>query len=409
MPAPPPPGRVALLHPTYNRFRMHDVVVIGGGPGGLVAAKELASRGASVAVFEEHEAIGAPVHCTGVLAEEVFDTLALPREAILNSLSTVRFVAPSGRSFSYTTPAVEAVVIDRRVFDDALARRAELAGAVVHRGLRVANLETRRDGVRVSLDGAGAVMARGVILACGASYGIQRRLGLGLPSVLLQSAQTELKVRRIGDVEVHFGSGIAPRGFAWAVPVERPSGRFVRVGVMAACDAGRFFARMLERVRDRWGIDAPEGVQPRRRILPLSPIQRSYADRLLVVGDAAGLVKPTTGGGIYYSIISGMIAADVLARGLEADALSAADLCEYEQRWRRRFQAEFTAQMVLRFIAERMRDVDIDALFDLAGSDTVRQLFRSTARFNRHRDFIVALLRHGPARRVMLRSLVNCA
>ena len=75
---------------------MIDVIVIGGGPGGLVAAKELASRGAAIAVLEEHQAIGDPVHCTGVLAEDVFDTLALPREAILNPLSTVRFVSPSG-------------------------------------------------------------------------------------------------------------------------------------------------------------------------------------------------------------------------------------------------------------------------------------------------------------------------
>jgi geranylgeranyl reductase family protein len=388
---------------------MRDVVVIGGGPGGLVAAKELASRGAAVTVLEEHQAIGAPVHCTGVLAEDVFDTLALPREAILNPLSTVRFVGPSGGSFSYTTPSVEAVVIDRRVFDDTLSRRAELAGAVVHRGLRVSRLEPRRDGVRVSLDGAGALMARSAILACGAHYGLQRRLGLGMPSVFLQSAQRELAVRRSWDVEVHFGSGIAPKGFAWAVPVERPTGPFVRVGVMAARDVGRFFTRMLERVRGRWGIDTPDDLQPRRRILPLGPISRSYGDRLLVVGDAAGLVKPTTGGGIYYSIISGMIAADVLAHGLEADALAAADLREYERRWRRRFQPEFTAQMVLRFIAERMRDADIDALFELAGSDAVSQLVRKTARFNRHRDFIVALLRHGPARRVMLRSLTNFA
>lgn len=393
----------------YNRVGMKDVVVIGGGPGGLVAAKELASRGVAVAVLEEHNAIGDPVHCTGVLAEDVFDTLALPREAILNPLSTVRFVAPAGGSFEYTTPAVEAVVIDRMIFDRALSRRAELAGAVVHRGLRVSGIEYDGAGVRVGLEGGEFLRSRAVILACGANYGMQRRLGLGMPSVFLQSAQRELPASRRGDVEVHFGSEIAPKGFAWAVPVERASGSFVRIGVMAAQDAGEYFLRMLSRVRDRWGVQVPADLEPRRRILPLGTIRRSYGDRLLVVGDAAGLVKPTTGGGIYYSIISGMIAADVLAQGLESDALAANDLRDYERRWRRRFQPEFTAQSALRFIAERMRDTDIDALFDLAGSDGVLPLVRRTARFNRHRDFILALLRHAPARRVMLRRLSGFA
>ncbi len=77
------------------------------------------------------------MHCTGVLAEDVIASLNLPAEAVLNPLSTVRFVAPAGHSFDYTTATTEAVVIDRATFDDALARRAEAAGATIVRGRRV--------------------------------------------------------------------------------------------------------------------------------------------------------------------------------------------------------------------------------------------------------------------------------
>ena len=100
---------------------MIDVVVVGGGPGGMAAAKNLSAQGWSVVVFEEHAEIGTPVHCTGVLAEDVIGTMALPSEAVLNPLSTVRFVAPAGHAFEYTTTTTEAVVIDRVVFDSALA------------------------------------------------------------------------------------------------------------------------------------------------------------------------------------------------------------------------------------------------------------------------------------------------
>ena len=386
---------------------MLDVAIVGGGPGGLSAARRLAADGWSATVFEEHDRVGTPVHCTGVLAEDVIASMQLPAEAVLNPLSTVRFVAPAGHSFDYTTAITEAVVIDREVFDSALARRAERAGATVVRGGRVTAIDPSSDGVTLTLADRDPVRARSVILACGASYAFQKRLGLGMPSTFLQSAQLELPADRLGDVEIHFGSEIAPKGFAWAVPVRRAYGTFARIGVMADADAGQYFSRMLARVRERWGVAVPDAMQPRRRMLPLASVKRTYADRVLAVGDAAGLVKPTTGGGIYYSVVSGEIAAEVLGQRLAANDLSASALRAYESSWRGRFQSEFTAQLALRFVAQRMRDTDIDALFTLATTDGILPLVRQTARFNRHRDFILALLRHQPARRALFGRLAS--
>ena len=247
------------------------------------------------------------------------------------------------------------------------------------------------------------------ILACGANYTLQRRLGFGMPSTFLQSAQMELPADRLGDVEIHFGSEIAPKGFAWAVPVQRHSGTFARIGVMAEGDAGAYFSRMLARVRERWEMATPDIAVPRRRILPLGSVRRTYAERVLAVGDAAGLVKPTTGGGIYYSVVSGEIAGEVLNTQLAAGDLSASALRDYERRWRGRFQSEFNAQLALRFVAQRMRDTDIDALFHLANTDGILPIVRKTARFNKHRDFILALLRHQPARRALFGRLASSA
>ena len=386
---------------------MLDVAIIGGGPGGLSAARRLADAGRSVTVFEEHERIGLPVHCTGVLAEDVIGSMELPDDAVLNPLATVRFVAPAGHSFDYTTATTEAVVIDREIFDNALAKRAETAGAAIVRGQRVTGIDYEADCVAITLGSGATTRARAVVLACGANYTFQRRLGLGMPSTFLQSAQLELPADRPGDVEIHFGSEVAPKGFAWAVPVKRSYGTFARIGVMAEGDAGLYFSRIFGRVRERWGIAVPDALAPRRRILPLASVRRSYADRVLAVGDAAGLVKPTTGGGIYYSVVSGEIAAEVLDARLATNDLSAGSLREYEQRWRSRFQSEFTAQSAMRFVAQRMRDSDIDALFALATTDGILPLVRQTARFNRHRDFIVALLKHQPARRALFGRLAS--
>ena len=386
---------------------MLDVAVIGGGPGGLHAATLLSSAGFDVTLFEEHNEIGQPVHCTGVLADDAFREFNLSRASILNTLSTARFVSPAGFEVSYTTPSIEAHVVDRRLLDRTIAQQATDAGARLCAGRRVRNLQPAAGGMRIEIDGADAVQARAVVLACGASYGMQRRFGLGMPTVSLNSAQLEVPARRGGDVEVYFGRDWAPGGFAWTVPVTRPTGAFVRVGLMCQGDATVFFRQFVNRVAASWGIPIQLVGEPRRRLLPLSTLSRTFASRMLVVGDAAGLVKPTTGGGIYYSLVSATLAAETLIAALRSDRLDTDGLAVYQQRWRQRLGPEFQTQLALRMLAQRMSDAEIDSLFDLALTDGVMPIVRRTAQFNRHRDLIVALFKHAPARRVLFRRLIN--
>jgi geranylgeranyl reductase family protein len=382
-----------------------DVLIVGGGPAGLYAAEQIARRGHGVLLCEEHGSIGSPVHCTGVLAAESFSEFDLPRDVTLNALTTARFVSPSGLVVDYATPSPLATVIDRVGFDRALADRARAAGADLRVGARVSSLEARADGV-TAIAGDTCVQARLAVLACGASYGFQRRFGLGLPLVYLHTAQRELPARRLGGVELHFGRAVAPDGFAWVVPVVRPDGMFARIGAMASHDALGAYARMLSRVADQWGVtidDAP----PRQKVLPLGEIPRTYADRLLVVGDAAGLVKPTTGGGIHYSILSAGLAAEVADDGLRRDRLDAATLARYEKTWRHHLADELATQHALRRVVTSLDDAEVDSLFDLAQTDGVMPLVRKTAQFNQHRHLIRALFKHPPARRILFRSLVG--
>jgi flavin-dependent dehydrogenase len=130
----------------------------------------------------------------------------------------------------------------------------------------------------------------------------------------------------------------------------------------------------------------------------------NHADRIVAIGDAAGLVKATTGGGIYYGILSGQFAADVLGEALRRDALGARDLRRYESLWRRRLGQEIRVGRAFRKIAARLTDESIDELIELARVDGVVPLLQETASFNWHRKAAIALLGHPAFRRIVFKS-----
>jgi flavin-dependent dehydrogenase len=139
-------------------------------------------------------------------------------------------------------------------------------------------------------------------------------------------------------------------------------------------------------------------------MLPLGPISRTYANRVVAVGDAAGLVKPTTGGGIYYGLLSGAIAADVLGDALLGDRLGEQPLRRYETLWRRRLGREIKVGLAFRRIAARLNDESIDALIDLARVNGIVPLLQRNASFNWHSAAAVALLGHPSFRKIVFKS-----
>ena len=383
---------------------MRDVAVIGAGPAGLTAARALAARGHDVVVLEEHAGIGVPVHCTGVLGVDAFTEFDLPRESILGTAHTARFVAADGSSVSVDAERVKAAVVDRALFDQGLAASSRRAGAELRSGARVRAIAVGAAGVTIGVEGGDRVEARACIIACGANYRFNRQLGLGVPRTFVQSAQLEQPLDGLDRVEVHLGREVAPGGFAWLVPLERDGRPHARLGLMCDTRALARFRQFAVRMRERFGA-AGDWPDPRLKVLPLGPVSRTYGTRLLAVGDAAGLVKPTTGGGIYYSLISGRIAAETLDEALAADDLRDTRLRRYESEWRARLGADIRIGLAFRTLASRLNDRAIDAVVELARVDGIVPLLRETADFNWHRQSALALLKHAQFRKILLSSL----
>ena len=172
---------------------------------------------------------------------------------------------------------------------------------------------------------------------------------------------------------------------------------------MADARAGVYFERFVRSIRRRWGVQLTKA--PRRKILPLGPVPKTFGNRIVVVGDAAGLVKPTTGGGIYYSLVTAALAAEIITDRIRRNQLTEQALEVYEQLWKQKLGEELRAQTQLRVLAEDLHDADINSLFELARVDGILPLLRRTARFNHHRRFIGELLSHPVAKEILFRTV----
>ena len=371
--------------------RVYDVVVVGAGPAGTMCAYRTAKAGLSTLVLEEHEAAGLFVNCTGIIGAEAFRQLNLPKEHILSSLQAVTFHAPSGHSFRYDPGQPLAHVVSRLQFDKSLADLAESHGADYRYGYHARTIQVDSDAVelRENEEDPAPIRAKSAVIATGFGSNLPLQVGLQVPRAIVYGAQAEVEMDNLGDVEIYLGRKIAPEAFAWVVPLQ-PG--IARVGLVASKEAPRYFQDFLRHPNLQGRIRTP---QPTMRLspIPIEPIERSYADRVLVVGEAAGQVKTTTQGGIYYGMLCAALAADTLIEAARSGDFSAGLLRRYERAWTRAIGQELKTGLTLRQLFGNLSDAQIDAMVELGSRKDIMGLVRRLAQFDWHRELIETSLR----------------
>ena len=345
---------------------MDDVIVVGAGPAGNNAALGLASKGFAVTVIDSRTNIGEKL-CTGIVGQECTRRFPIDPELVYREASSINVVAPSTGHVRFEAATPRARIVDRVAYVASFASQAQAAGATYLLGQRVLRVTPEADGVTVLTD-SGCYRGRALVLAAGFGSPLTRQLGLGTVSDYVAGAQAQVSTSGVSDVEVFLGQQVAPGFFAWLVPTTPDralAGLLVRRSAQAHLEDFIDWQRKEGKIVAVTGGAACWGV-------PLRPLRRTYRDRVLVVGDAAGQVKPTTGGGIYYALLASEIAAQALSGALAANDLSAARLRAYQHRWKLLLSQELEVGYSARRIYESLNDQQISSLVRQAAASGVR-------------------------------------
>ncbi|MGB9720146.1 MAG: geranylgeranyl reductase family protein [bacterium] len=333
----------------------YDVMVIGGGPVGSYTAHQLVQNGFNVCVVEQKSIIGNGVVCTGVISKESFEHYKLPPDSIQTRITSFLFVSPKGQKLKYDHSDVFVYVVDRDLFDQKLAERAHRAGVRYVLGARITSVEECGRYFKIPVDGE-HYFAKFVVLATGVNYQLHKKFGLGGPQRFLYGSQVELPMH-VDDtnIEIHIGQQYVPGSFAWVVPLSR---RKARVGMILGRNGKKYLQRFVEK---KLRFNNCSNLMQQIKIKPIAygPVKRSVVGRIIAVGEAAGQVKTTTGGGIFMGLLCADIAVDKLTRALKKGV----SIDDYDVTWRTALSSELEIGKKVRQVALQLDDHAIETLF----------------------------------------------
>ncbi|MCX6678123.1 MAG: NAD(P)/FAD-dependent oxidoreductase [Methanothrix sp.] len=369
-----------------------DVAVIGAGPAGIMAAKYAAKAGACTILLEEHAGAGWPVQCAGLLGREAMAESELPLGSfLLRGMLGATVLSPSRARLDFKAKVPKAWVVDRRLFDQALLRRALQEGADLLLCASVRQIRREKEASVLCLAGGEEISAKIVISAEGVSARLARRAGIAPPQMILSGAQVQVPfaVEDPEKVEVHLGP--APGLFAWVIPLDESS---ARIGLCArdhGCKHLRSFLKKDIIAKRLQGSPVALNVGG----LPLGPPPATAVAGLLAVGDAAGQVKPTSGGGIYPGLVAAKIAGGVAAAAAMEGDSSVERLMEYDRLWRAALGRELEIGMRVNRMLGKMSDAELDALVGyLAGKPRLIKAIEEHGDIDRPSRLMARMLRH---------------
>lgn len=332
-----------VLFPTGLRVKTsYDIIVVGAGPAGATAARYAAAGGASVLMLEKDRDVGYPVRCGEAVSHEgVVQFIEPDPKWIASTVTKFRLVAPNGME---VVPRLDGLgyVLERRIFDYEVAKLAAAEGAeVVTKAYVYDLLKTNgvAEGVKVLLkDQKLEIRAKVVIGADGVESRVGKWAGIDTTCHIrdMEScAQMTIAGINVEEdiLDFYFGDDVSPGGYLWIFPKGKHTAN-VGLGVSVESAKKKSAIRFLHEFVEKKFPNAAILTHIAGGVPCAKTCDTVVKNRVMIVGDAAHQVNPTSGGGIISGMIGGMIAGQVAAEAVKKSDLE--HLTEYQKRWHKR-------------------------------------------------------------------------
>tara|TARA_B100001142_G_scaffold318586_1_gene360893 strand:+ start:136 stop:1407 length:1272 start_codon:yes stop_codon:yes gene_type:complete len=383
-----------------------DVVIIGAGPAGGRVATHFAERGHSVLMLEEHEEIGRPFQCAGLVTPNAMKEVGL-FHSVLEEIDGALIHGPSGTLVPVGTEGkIRTYVVCRKIFDQGVVKQALESGANIWLDSQPVNSQVHDDKVVLEVKKGNEIqnISASLLIGCdGAHSWTRRHFKMGRPKELMIGFQAEVVgyENRERWLEMFSGSEIAPGFFAWVIPSGNGTNR---IGLWSTAE--RLEGRSIEQCYDNllehplWKDRFSDVTETARYCgpVPSGMVKTAYKDRVILIGDAAGMAKPTTGGGIgpAFEQISGII--EQLSSAVSNNQLDKKTLHKICNRHFSKMKKEQNRARALRnLLVSDCTDKELDKHFNSFAKPEIIELINKVGDIEKPVPLGMALLKKVPA------------
>lgn len=378
---------------------MNEIAIIGAGPAGLATAIKLKEEGFDSVVFEEHEKIGVPENCSGLVSKSGMDALGVDvSEVTVNEIRGAKIYSPKGDMIRVTRNKPVAYLMDRARFDQLLLKKAQNLN--IHVATNTKLIDIRKNTLFVQKDGRGEIRkAEKIVGADGVSSTIRHLMEI---KTSRENFVHTMQATATGDFEKEYVSvytgNFAKGFFAWVIPITDKKAK-IGIGCTLGEDVNENFKKFVN--------EKLEGVRvygTKSFLVPYSsPLKGIVKDNMALVGDSAFQTKATSGGGIIF----GMRAGEVLAKTLADNIKHKTPLTEYEKRCGE-INKELRMHWKIRKYANSLSDEQASKLFLKIKEKGIEEFLEQNGDMDNPSEFIGKLAK-SPKYWFMAKTLIDIA
>ncbi len=368
---------------------MKDVIIVGGGPAGSYMSYRLSKLGYSVLQLEEHREIGKPVECTGLVSKRVLDYV--PTKSIANTVHGANVFFPGGKSI-HIGKNEETIVLYRDSFDKDAAALSISGGADLRINARVTKVLVNRDGCEVTFRENGNLRqerSRIVVGADGMNSIVRRDVFDLRPGKIISTLQYDvaMKMDDQDSVDVYLGTSITHGFFGWSVP----GGDITRIGTGSYRSSPRPY---MDRLISRFGENRILSITGAG--IPISIMRKLDGYRTVLVGDAAGVAKPLSGGGIYTGLLSSHMASLAVNDALDQEEY-ADSLRSYRKMLLKKIGNELKIDGFVQSIFSRINDRSFDRIYNFISNRKILDVINKSGDIDYPSKVLIGVILRDPA------------